>query len=284
MMIRRLFMISVIGLSLFGIGLWRLSDGFSLGKMSDPLPFDVRYEVVSPSSFHIRQLLSQPFYYIGKGSQVYVFESADKQYVLKFFRLSRYRLPNFQLALPLPPFLAEIQKERVKEKQLKREKLFTSCKLAYEELNEECGLVYLHLNKTTYLTQYVTLHDNLKRSFSIPIDRYAFLIQKRGEQVYPYLNRLLKEGKTDEVKNALLSLSVLLDRREEKGIADGDTEIHKNAGFLHGKAMFFDVGQFRKDGLTEDRERVMRKLLLWLEAKDARLASEARIILGRLNN
>lgn len=279
-MIRRLLFLSLLCLIFFGVGLWRLSDGFSAAKMSAPLPFDPRWEVESPSSFQIRLLLSQPFTYIGKGSQCYVFESADKQYVLKFFRLSRYRLPAFQESLTLPPFLAAIQNKRIEEKRLKQEKHFASCTLAYRELKEECGLIYLHLNRTTYLAQNVTLYDNLKRSLSIPIDNYAFLIQKRGEQVYPYLGRLLKEGKTDEVKKALLSLAVLIDKRVEKGIADSDAEIHKNAGFLHGKAYFLDVGQFSKEVETRDREKVMRKLLLWLESKDSRLAADARIILS----
>jgi len=260
------------------VGMWRLSDGFSVAKMSDPLPFDVRWEVESPSSFQVRLLLSQPFYYMGKGSQSYVFESADKQYVLKFFRLSRYRLPAFQEALPLPPFLAAIQNKRIDEKRLKQEKLFSSCKLAFNELKEECGLVYLHLNKTTHLTQEVTLYDNLKRPHKIQIDQYAFMIQRRGEQVYSYLGRLINEGKTDEVQKAVRSLSSLLDRRAEKGIADGDAEIHKNAGFLNGKALFIDVGQFRKEEVTEDRERVMRKLHLWLESKEVNLPLPSHVV------
>lgn len=278
-MMRRLIAISLAGLTLFGAGIWRLSDGFSVAKMSAPLPYDSRWEVESPSSFQIRSLLSQPFTYMGKGSQCYVFESADKQYVLKFFRLSRYRLPAFQQALPLPPFLAAIQNKRIKEKKEKQEKHFASCKIAYEELRKECGLVYLHLNKTTHLTLDVTLYDNLKRPVSIPIDNYAFLIQTRGEPVYSYLGRLLEERKTDEVKQALLSLAVLLDKRTEKGIADSDAEIHKNAGFLHGKALFLDVGQFSKQAETRDREKMMQKLLIWLESKDPKLAADARIIL-----
>jgi len=278
-MIRRLLFFTAIGVALFCIGIWRLSDGFSLAKITDPLKFEARWEVDSPSSFQIRSILSQPFYYMGKGSQCYVFESADKQFVLKFFRFSRYRLPAFQEALPLPPFLAAIQNKRSAEKREKREKLFTSCKLAYEELREESGLVYLHLNKTTNLTQTVILYDNLKRPLTLQIDQYAFMIQKKGEQIYSYLGRLIKEQKIEEAERALMSLSALLDRRKRKGIADGDAEIHKNAGFRNGKALFFDVGQFRKEKDRDDRQRVVRKLLLWLEAKDAKLASDARVIL-----
>ncbi len=275
---RRLLFILAIGLGLFTAGIWRLSDGFSLSKMSAPLPHDARFEVHSPTTFQVRQLLSQPFYYMGKGSQSFVFESADKQYVLKFFRLSRYRLPAFQEALPLPPFLAEIQNKRIKEKRLKQDKLFASCKLAFEELNEECGLVYMHLNKTRSLHQEVTLYDNLGRPHSIAIDEYAFMIQRRGETLYSYLGKLIKKGETDEIQHAVLQLSALLDSRLEKGIADKDAEIHKNSGFLHGKPLFIDVGQFSKEPENHDRKKVMRKLLLWLEAKNVSTEALVHII------
>lgn len=265
-------------------GFWRLSDGFSLSKISDPLPFDSRWEVESPPSFQIRSILSQPFTYKGKGSQSYVFESEDGKYVLKFFRLNRYRLPTFQANLPLPPFLAAIQDKRIQEKQEKKEKLFNSCKLAYEELREEAGLIYLHLNKTTHLTQEVILHDALKRPKKIRIDHFAFVIQRKAEQLYPYLNQLIHEGDWLGFKKALFSLSLLIDHREEKGIADGDVEIHKNTGFYQGRAMILDIGQFEKKWIAEDRRNIFRKLLLWIKGKEGEnnhdIMREAQVILS----
>lgn len=283
MIFRRFLLLSILGSTLFGVGFWHLSDGFSLSKINAPLPFDSRWEVESPSSFQIRLLLSQPYTYIGKGSHYYLFESIDKQYILKLFRFSRFHLPSFQEALPLPPFLAEIQNRRIEEKRIEQERLFSSCALAYRQLKEECELVYLHLNKTSCLTQNVTLYDRLKRPIVIPIDHYAFLIQRRGEQIYPYFGRLLKEGKVEEIKKALLSLAVLMDKRKEKGIADNNPEIQKNTGFIHGKAFFLDVAQFSEKietYETYEEDKTMHALLTWLDSKDPKLASDARIILS----
>lgn len=274
-MIRRILLCLFCGVTLFFVGLWRLSDGFSVSKMTAPLPYDYRWEVPSPPLREIRALLSQPYYYIGKGSQCFVFESEDRKVVLKFFRLSRFRFPFFQEALPLPPFLAAIQNKRKNEKQKGQEELFESCALGFRELKEECGLIYLHLNKTTHLLQELTLYDPLKRPFTLSADRYAFMIQKKGEQLYPYLNRLLKEGKKEEIKKAFENLNQLLDRRVFKEIDDLDPEIYKNAGFAGGKALFLDVGQFRKRQVVlENRMRTLRKLLNWLRKKDPELTAD----------
>lgn len=280
-MMRRLILCLICGAALFCAGMWRLSDGFSISKMTGPLPYEPRWEVSSPSLREIRSLLSQPYYYIGKGSQCYVFESEDKKNILKFFRLSRFRLPAFQEALPLPPFLAEIQNKRREEKQRGQEELFASCTLAFNELKQECGLLYLHLNKTTHLFQELTLYDTLKRRFTLSADRCAFLIQRKGEQLYPYLDRMLKEGKREEVKKAIGNLNQLLDRRVAKEVDDLDPEIYKNAGFSGGRALFLDVGQFRKRRVVENRERTLRKLLVWLEEKDPELAKDIRSATGR---
>lgn len=276
----RLLLLAVgIAVALFCCGLWRLSDGFSVKKMGGCLPFDPRFKIENLPTCQIETILSQPFYYSGKGSQCFVFESYDRQYVLKFFRLSRYRLPSFLESLHLPSFLNAIQNQRQSEKRLKREALFASCKLAFDELREECGLIYMQLNPANKLNQKVSIYDNLRRKSVIEIDRYPFIIQRKGEQMYSYIGRLINEGKQEEVQKALMTLSTLLDRRKERGILDHDAEIHKNTGFYQGKAFFIDIGQFQRGEAREDREQVVQKLLLWMDSKEPSLADEARFIL-----
>lgn len=261
------------------ISYWHLSDGFSIANISDSLPFDSRWEVDHLSSFNIGHILSQPFNYLEKTADMYVFESSDKQYILKFFKFSQFRLPSFQETLPLPPFLNAIQNKCVKAKKERRDRLFSSCKLAYKEFKDESGLVYVHLNKSTNLSHYVTLFDSLKRTHIIPIDQYAFVLQKRGEKIYSYLGRLIREKKVEEAKRAIISLSLILDKELQKGIND-ESEIHKSAAFLQGKAMFLDIGQLKRGYDQEDRQKSVHKLILWLETKDPKLAEQARIILS----
>ena len=108
------------------------ADGFALSKIQSDLKPDPRWKQGS-STEEIQPILSQPFSYLGKGSQCYVFESQDGNYVLKFFRHRRYQPPKW-ITLFAPHNYLERKRER-------REELFQSCFLAQEELRESSGLI-----------------------------------------------------------------------------------------------------------------------------------------------
>lgn len=266
-----LFLFISLGIALlFQVVLWHLSDGFILSKISSPLS-KASYHEESEAPTHIDDILNQSFHYLDKGSQCYVFASEDGKYVLKFFRFNRYRLPSFQKYLILPPFIAEIQKQRIQLKEEKIRLLRESCRIAYQQLRDDAGLVYLHLNKTTHLNQKIRIYDKLKREYTIDADHFCFYVQKRGEHIYPYLLRLLKEGRRDEVKTALTDLVQLLNRRIQKNITDHDAVIHKNSGFLEGKPFFLDVGQFAWEESEDPHQeifRLTRPLECWLRQRD----------------
>lgn len=262
--------------SLFAIlALAHLSDGFSVNKITSSFPLSPKWEVASPKKEVVEKLLSQNFYYLRKGSQYYVFESEDRDIVLKFFRLSRYRLPGIAHLITSPAFLIEIRDRTEAVKQHKLDLLFQSCKIAYEELQEETGLLYLHLNRTSNLKKTILLFDRLKRVHPINIDEYAFMIQTRGEHIFPYLTRLLEHGKKKEAEKALDDLTTLLIRRMQKGIVDNDAVIHKNTGFRENRALFLDVGAFSKKRIFDRRSylyEITRTLRFWLEEQDPELA------------
>jgi len=286
-LLRFILLLSIACYALFYVSTYRLADGFSISKITSTLPYCPSWEVSSPSQESVRKILSQKFTYLRKGSQCYVFESSDGEYVLKFFRQNRYRLPAIAYHLTLPSFLSEIQNQRILEKNQKLNALFQSCKIAFEELKEDAGLVYLHLNKTSHLKQPILVYDKLKRPTFIESDHYAFLIQKKGELIYPYLTRLLKEGKEEEAKAALSDLGALLQRRLWQGIHDSDAEIDKNAGFLDGRAIYLDVGQFSKeDRLLDPIEETLKialRLRPWLEVRSPELAEHLEAILTSPN-
>lgn len=261
---------------LFILAVEHLTEGFSLSKIQSDLPFSTDWVVKNPPEEVTAGYLSQNFFYLGRGSQCYVFESEDKQVVLKFFRHSRYRLPKITRLFTTPAFVAAIQKQKREAKEQKLKSLFQSCKLAYEELQEESGLAYLHLNQTHHLGKTVVLYDKLKRAYPIQIDDYTFILQKQGEQIYPYLAKLLKKGKQLEAQKALASLTTILASRLAKGIKDQDAVVEKNSGFLAGRAFFLDIGSFSKEPIP-DRDRELwkdtRKLQAWLQKHDPVLAS-----------
>lgn len=263
------FILAIIGLAGFLSALNYLSDGFRLSKIAAALPASDHALPVT-----VRDQLSQKFFYLGKGSQFYVFESEDGQCVLKFFRMNRYRPFHFPSQWPLPSFLKTIQQIRLNEKERKLRKLFQSCQLAEEKLKEESGLMYLHLEETRSLKTEAILHDRLGRPFAVEMDIYPFLLQKKAEPALPYLARLIDEGKEKDAESAMNNLFALLVRRCQIGIQDGDPEIYKNAGFLKdGKALFIDIGQFEENlslqaasVQNKEIEKTTRKLRQWFNA------------------
>ncbi len=264
------------GYALFSAALLRLTDGFCLSHIQSDLSYSPHWETACHNEKAIQALLKQNFYYIGKGSQCYVFESEDHDVVLKFFRFPRYRLHTLAQHITAPAFVAEIQNKRLAMKQHKLNTLFASCKLAHQELREETQLIYLHLNKTHRLNQTVVLYDKLKRPFPILIDEYEFIIQKKGEQIFPYLTHLLEQGKRQEAKEALAHLAALLKTRLQKDIADNDAMIHKNLGFRNQKAFFLDIGGFER-GSSIHPERILwqttQRLRTWLNTHDPELST-----------
>jgi len=273
---KRIFLILGCLFFLFPFALSYLNDGFSLHKIQSEYADAPQWEIRNPPQEEVAALLDQHFYYIGKGSQCYVFESEDKQFILKFFRQDRYRLPKVTKLFTCPTFLNDIQQKKREIKERKRDALFQSCKIAYEELKEETGLIYLHLNKSDDLPKVVVLHDKLKRAHSIKIGDYAFILQKHGEHIFPYLTRLIKKGKKREAKEALDSLVVLLVSRLQKGIVDHDAVIHKNSGFKNNQALFLDIGEFEKQLCSNPYKEIVSEthdLHLWLRRKDQELAT-----------
>lgn len=213
-------------------------------------PAKIYHELEEKRAATLPKCIDQPYYYLGKGSQSYVFVSEDGKYVLKFFRMNRYRGPK---------------------KEQKLQDLLTSCRIASQTLSQETALVYLHLEKSYNLKKKVLIHDALFRPYVIDLDETAFLIQKRATPIYAYLKELINNHQTEEVCKALADLKKILKSRFRKQIADHDPVIEKNAGFLNGRAIFIDTGQFyhndRIDASIEGNK-VMRKLKLWLEEQD----------------
>ena len=270
------------GYALFSAALLRLTDGFCLSHIQSDLSYCPHRETPYHNEVAIQGLLKQNFYYLGKGSQCYVFESEDHDIVLKFFRFPRYRLHALAHHITAPSFLTDILKRRLREKQHKLEALFASCLLASQELRAETQILYLHLNKTEHLKQTVVLYDKLKRPFPIALDAYEFIIQKKGEQIYPYLTRLLQQGKKQEAQEALAHLTAILNTCLHKGIIDNDAMIHKNLGFRNHKAFFLDIGSFERASPTNPDHiiwQTTQRLRTWLHAHDPDLTTSFEQIL-----
>jgi hypothetical protein len=277
------------------------TDGFWLQKLfsSDPTPsplWDIP-PLNDVERSHLDQALNQPFYFLGMGSECFTFLSQDKKTVIKFFKLDQMRFVYFKRAwakedhsalavnshwlntLPLPSFLDPYRKRVVGIRQFRIENTFNSCKIAWDYLREETGLVYLHLNPTTDLKKQLVVYDKIGIRYEIDLDSTRFVIQKRAELVTPKLKTLFREGKIEQAKECIDSLINLILDRCQKGIADRDPIIKQNFGFIGKKAVEIDTGSFSlnesmKIPFTHKRELYFetRELHDWLRTQAPSLA------------
>jgi hypothetical protein len=248
--VKLLFKFSLFILCFLGVAKFckKQTDGFALARTSFELPFNAAWETRDAPVD-----LKQKFRYLGKGAQSYVFASEDGKYVLKLFR-TRYFRPHRQ--------------------KVKLSKEFNSYKIAHDELHEETGLVFLHLNKTHHLQQKITLVDKVGIAHTLDADQTKFLVQKRAKLLYPGLQELAEMGKIEEAKSALSSLVDLLVSRCQKGIFDKDPDLNTNFGLIGSRPIQIDIGRFKKDPSQVDVKvykneiiRITDNLHQWLMAR-----------------
>lgn len=244
---------------------YQKTDGFALHKIHSSLSFHPEWECAPPSAVEgeeISKLLDQPFYYMAKGAQAYVFASEDGTAVIKFFRLYHLRPPLWLTMVSLPAVLQPWKVGKMLGKRDELEKDFASYRIAFEEMREETGLLYLHLNKTSHLKKNLTIFDKIGIAHSLDLDRMEFLVQKRATLVYPSIDHLMKTEGEGAAKEAISALVQLLFQRCRKGIFDKDPDLNTNFGLIGTRPIQIDIGRFRREGWKEDpvkdRDEILR--------------------------
>ncbi|MBX7067059.1 MAG: hypothetical protein K1X28_07500 [Parachlamydiales bacterium] len=217
----------------------RLTQGFRISKLRLDWPADPKWETSVPAS--LNEILSEPFTFLGKGVQSFVFESPDKRYVVKLLRFDR---------------------KRDKTKYIP---LFNACKTAYDRLKEETGLIYVHLNPTAIDLPIFHCKDAIGRSFEINLNSVRFIVQKKVEE----LEEVLLRERNDPIgmQKRLDQFFHLIRSRASIGVWNKDPSLSRNFGFLGGQAIEFDFGNYRIDpNLDPNREmeRYHKKMRRWL--------------------
>lgn len=260
----------------------RFREDKLLPTASRPLSWDRSSE----DTEHIKAVLSQPFFFLGKGTQSYAFVSSDGNYVLKFFRPLRpsvvfhvlgHRISMHFHHIPYAAALFSLwNAEKVRETAAAD---FQSYILAYDQLKEETGVKFLHLNATEDLGTKIIFYDRLHIKHEVDADRSCFLLQKRAEPLSASIETLLNSGEIARVKILLQELVDLLGSRAKKGIYDRDTNILANFGCINFHPIQIDLGSFCEKEIVKSSEiyqkeilRTTKRLRKWLEKKNPSLA------------
>ncbi len=217
-----------------------LSGGFKPSKVRGHLPESPAWEVGFDPA--LLELFKQPYTYIGKGSQCYVFESKDREWAIKFFRSDHF--DSKHEVFPL----------------------FDAVSMAYQHLKEETGLIYIHLNQTQLNLPVLVCKDAIGRSYRLPLDELRFAVQKKAKPFQAVLKEALSDP--DQMRKRLDQFIDLLLQRTAKGIFNADPSLSRNFGFLEQRAIEIDVGNFttKAPHSREDEiERYMSRLRSFLK-------------------
>ena len=193
----------------------------------------------------IQKILNQEFRYFKRGAQCFVFLSEDKEYVLKIFNNRHLKQLRFFSFLPF-----SYERKRMLEEQIDRS--FQSYTLATNDLSNETGVLYAHLSLGNSPPLELRIVDKLGIRHSLSSKETGFLLQKRGTLFYPSLIKKMAEGRLEEAKEMISSLTVLISRCQAKGVANQDPSVRKNVGMIDNRCVIFDVGRFSKDDLLKD--------------------------------
>ncbi len=265
------FILAVVILKRF---CYRQTDGFALYKIFSSLSYCSDWETASlPSDEHeeLMKIFDQPFYYLARGAQAYVFASEDGKTVIKFIRIYHLLPPLWMthLSFPLPLQPCKIGKMIRKREELAKD--FQSYKIAFQELKKETGLLYVHLNKTKDLKKKVMIHDKLGIAYEIDLDEMEFIVQKKASLLYPSIQYLVATEGMETAKEAITSLINLLKSRREKGIYDKDPDLNTNFGFIDKTPVQIDIGRFSKGSkIAGDRDNIFLitdSFRQWLDKK-----------------
>lgn len=293
---RLLAILAVLAILLLPIaiyGWWhKLTDGFDVPSISSNLAYRPDWEIAPPTPEEEQEreaIFNQKFHYIGKGSQCWVFASEDGKYVIKFFKHYRLRVADWINSFPMKYLLHSYRERKTEEKAIRLERAFRSYKIAYDKLQPETGVVYVHLNKSHALNKTVEIYDKLGRRFDLDLDSFEFLVQKKGELILPKLTRLMQQGEVDHAKKLITSLVQLLVTRCQKDIRDLDPFLRKNSGFLGDQAVTIDLGQFVPDEHLHEPENtrneiinISKWIMPWLNQNYPELADHMQSELDKL--
>lgn len=261
--------------SLFALGFLALSrlyfyatDDFRLSNITYPFGFvDVQQEPIPP-------LFDQPYSYLGKGAQSYVFLSEDKKHVLKFFKFKHIK-----------PALFDSEKQ-VKRKQRKLERLFAGYRIAQK--HQVPGLTYIHLSPQDHSEPVVRLYDKLGLPRKVHLDQVVFIVQEAGTTFEQELSQSLSNKDVETAKTLIAQIFDLYFSEYRKGLVDRDHRVMDNMGFHSGKAFHMDVGMLTESPTIafdnfHDMEKVAYTINHWVAKNYSEFSDELKIFMeGKL--
>lgn len=233
-------------------------DGFSELKIHSKIS-----KQVHPLPEQLASFYEQPFYYLGKGDQFYVFVSSDYKYVIKFIRFDHLR-PTFPISFfkwfPHPYIRARLERAA-----FLKTRLFHSIECAFTYLKDMTGIVHYQqypLDKPLLCFDKLNIMHKIKNA--------PFIVQNYS----PKIESIIAGLNQDSLQILIDEIMILQKRRFDLGIDDKDPKITTNFGFKDLKLTQIDIGQFCKINQPFDKKtriakvrRILKRIRPQIEAK-----------------
>lgn len=255
------------------------TQGFQTVKIISHLPSSPQWETPAASSdemARLKTIFSQPFSYFGSGGQSYAFLSQDGQVVLKLFKMHNVRQYPYLYRLALPGILDGWRISLLHWQKKKLERIFSSSRLAYTELKEESGLLFLNLNLAPeYNELEITLIDNIGIRHRLNLAKIPFALQYRADPALDALRFHLQHKDLLSCRSVIKSIVACLNDRYKKGITDIDPSVRRNIGLLKDRAISIDIGSFFHSPHLKPKKELIkdtRRLRQWLKKRSPELA------------
>lgn len=191
----------------------------------------------------LSELLSQHFFYLGKGAQCYAFESQDHRWVMKLVKFTHTRPSMILRLLPPLPILDQYKRRRLHKLQTRLKKFFEGHALAFERLGEGSSLAYAHLSPGSAPVERITLVDAQQRMHQIATHDLVFVVQRKGEPLDQRLHALLSSRQYQEADKQIDAVLEMIRHELSLGLYDSDRPLLPNLGFIDDHPFHLDVGR-----------------------------------------
>ena len=265
---------------------FKRGHGFSIHFLYSNLPDRPEWDAPLPTDEQLAvldEVLGQKFHYLAKGTHCYAFLSEDEKYVVKFHRFASHMR---KFSWVKRPFSYQFSERRKKIREYNLQKLsynLQSYKESFENLQEETGLILLHMNHTETLRRIITLVDSTQAEYEVPLDDVTFILQHRANLIYPTLDTLVEAGKIEEAKEVVSQIVQLITSCCQKGFIDQDPVLRKNYGLLAGKAIHIDIGDMIRQEGIEKRENYIPHIKAMTESLRKRMETTYPALLEHYN-
>lgn len=226
-------------------GKYLLSDGFSPRRITYLGPYKTENEIEHPLNAKCLYIFDQEFSYLGRGGQTFVFESADKKYVLKFIRYHKYKVPFTGEIREYLNLISKSYQTTMDAKKNRYNLVMKSYKIAYSFLPEVTLVEYVHLNQTDFLNKKIVVKDKSSRKHVVDLDKVAFIIQRKVNGLDKVIQSSVKNNEKDEVCKLIDSFFDCITFLAKNNIVNRDyPNMLRNSGVLGQKYIMTDVGSF----------------------------------------